>query len=181
MCQYYRWQCHHCSTDNDVVVRCKTNHQRQRRDPCMRVTTLPLPADAPKLECQHCLQHRPSGGQASDERMPEQQTLDTSFRRLSLQHLLASPPPPPPQTAHSLGIQYPLDNDMFWLNPALRLPNSAKKLDEYNASRSKVLANANRGRGEQMSTSEHDKEGAERRASWVDSWSQLRETVERVV
>lgn len=70
---------------------------------------------------------------------------------------------------------------MFWLNPALRLPNSAKKLDEYNASRSKVLANANRGRGEQMSNSGHDKEGAERRASWVDSWSQLRETVERVV
>lgn len=171
MCQYYRWQCNHCPADNDVVVRCKNNHQSQRRDPCARKTTLPLPPDAPKLECQHCFTYRSIPGTPA-----ARLNLDNSFRRLSIQQ-----PTPSPERAdhqqHPLGIQYPSDYDIFWLNPALRLPDAAGKIGEYNENRSKVMAMADEGRNVESSSGGGDEQ---EKKSWRNSWSQLQEALDKV-
>lgn len=75
------------------------------------------------------------------------------------------------------GIQYPPDYDLFWLNPAVRLPDAAGKIGEYNENRSKVMTMADEERKAQGTT---EGQGKQEKESWRHSWSQLQEALEKL-
>lgn len=185
MCQYYRWQCHQCTGTNDVVVRCRSNLQYQRRDPCTRGQTLPLPSDAPKLECQQCSYCRGPGGgpeAPSRARTPGHHGLDTSFRRLSLQTPYGHPTSSNQAAVSLLDFQYPSEHDVFWLNPQSRLPDPATSLSEYNKQRAKVFQKADEEKKEMMHLATEGEKISQvnRNAAWEGSWSALQEALRAV-
>lgn len=180
MCQYYRWQCHQCTGTNDVVVRCKSNLHLHRRDPCPRKQTLPLPSDAPKLECQQCSHYRDSANAPSApsrERTPGHHGLDTSFRRLSLQTSCGMPSSSDQAAAGVVDFRYPAEYDVFWLNPLMRLPDPATKLSQYNEQRAQVFHVADEEKRIKFATSREKTRQLDRNAAWEESWSALQETL----
>ncbi|KAF2207283.1 hypothetical protein CERZMDRAFT_107837 [Cercospora zeae-maydis SCOH1-5] len=179
MCQYYRWLCVPCLATNDVVARCKSNLQHQLGDPCARTSTLPLPADAPKLVCQNCnngqYYRQPGNAAPTDPQIHFEQQ-----RHLQSQPSVSSSSP---HTGNPLTCHFPADHDAFWLNPALRFPDCDSKLRNYNEEREKVFALA--ARHEKDVQIERDSGGAEQNSTlrcpaWEDSWSRLRATCRKL-
>lgn len=175
MCQYYRWQCTHCLASNDVVVRCRSNlQQNQLGDPCARTSTLPLPADAPKLECQDCQYHQP----AINRLTPSAASIDQISRQNHIQPQ-AGISAPPPRTGTAVGSQYPAENDVFWVNPAARLPNPDSKLRNYNQERAKVFDNADKERITPIETEDDGGSKSTGCQTWEASWTKLKDALKK--
>ena len=162
MCQYYRWKCANCYAANDVVVRCYSGHQSNH--PCPRIAEpLPLPSDAPKLECQQCFAHRPL-----PHARPDLNT-NASSGTLSVQA---------PAIAANGGPEVPPEHDIFWLNPAMRLSDCTEKLGEYQKKRNDALAIAKKTQHSSDSGEEKRKDEV-RNSAWEEAWSQLKEDLSK--
>lgn len=110
---------------------------------------LAMPLDAPQLECQRCLAARPPGGSAAN----------------------VTNRPSGNQTQAALG------NESSEINPALRLPDNAAKLVEYEQNRSKLFASTERTRTETAATEQEEENQGVGNTAWEKSWSQLREAL----
>jgi hypothetical protein len=157
MCQYYRWLCDHCIAANDVLVRCFVGQSHQ---PCARngQPPLPLPFDAPPLDCQHCFHPRSS----APYHPPSNGDLPAGFT--------------PPQTPTVYRLRVPPDHDVFWQDPALRLPDTMRTLDNYNKQRRGLLTSAAEPQSDAAAQG-HDSRGTSG-VSWEEAWCRLRNALD---
>ncbi|PPJ60859.1 hypothetical protein CBER1_07216 [Cercospora berteroae] len=129
-----------------------------------------MPADAPKLECQNCQYHRPPSNKAA--------AIDQTFRQSHLQPQ-AGVSAPQPRTDTAVGSQYPAENDVFWANPAQRLPDPDSKLRNYNQERAQVFAIADEERDTQTEKKDNVGQKSLHRLALEASWSKLKDALKK--
>lgn len=121
MCQYFWWKCETCSATQDYALICQIgiNH-----NPCQqsKPSTL-LPLIDPPPACQYCGQIRGGGGPFSLTQPLNQNQLKP---HAEIMHVLKAVS----------------DDELFWMDPSLRLPNFQQTLDRYDCARNKIFEDA---------------------------------------
>lgn len=161
MCKFHNYLCSNCCRVNDIVYRCIASYQRGPFCP-PKSDPMPLPPDAPLMECQFC--HVTCGRMdvPLDQRAPHA-TATLGSRPLHNQSapsfIGGSPPfqPPPSQERAPL-------------------PDFQLKLTQYKESRRQVFTAAAEQRSRNATPGTVDGKASSK--AWEGAWAELQETLQ---
>lgn len=166
MCRYYLWPCKGCNVLQESVAECPPTQSKPYHRCQRTVDPLPLPRNAPPITCGACgLINGPPAPNHNQNQVPCQPGIIPS------QHCT-----PPARSPLRVGF-VPPPQDLFWLPPALRLPDLSQTLARYATTRGHVLQTVSH------DSKDHDgkmkgwgKEGR-RGSQGQAAWQQLKEAL----
>lgn len=152
MCEYFWWKCETCGITQDYILLCQFNINHVPCRQTKKVTLLPTITPPPTCQC--C-------GDIRGARRPIFSIPTHAKQHISKEDL-------PPE------LNAILNDELFWVNPALRQPNFEQTLAKYNNDRNHIFEEAEKvvqenekaGAASEDTTGKHD---AVRTA-----WQQLR-------